>query len=237
MLIPTDPHSRAYATWTGALYLLIAVSGGFAIAYVPSVLHVPGDPQATLSQITAQRGLFLAGIGGDTVMILAEVMVTAMLFFKFRNVHPTLALAAALARFAMVAVMAGMLFFHAGLLALADPDSAFGAFSPPEREALAYLMLTMHDAGVWVWQIFFTAHLVLLGRLVAHSGMYPRLLGHALTLGGLGYILDSAYSFAFPETHWLGTIRIGLLVLVTAAEIGFALWLLFVGPKGPIEPQ
>ena len=106
-----------------------------------------------------------------------------------------------------------------------------------EREALAYLMLTMHDAGVWVWQIFFTAHLVLLGRLVAHSGMYPRLLGHALTLGGLGYILDSAYSFAFPETHWLGTIRIGLLVLVTAAEIGFALWLLFVGPKGPIEPQ
>ena len=61
-----------------------------------------------------------------------------------------LSLSAALARFAMVAVMAGMLFFHAGLMALADPSSPFAVFTDAEREALAYLMLTIHDAGVWI---------------------------------------------------------------------------------------
>lgn len=234
---PENPTSRAYAAWAGAFYLLIAVSGGFAIAYVPSVLHVPGDPAATLANVTSNKGLFLAGIGGDVVMMTAEIAVTAMLFFMFRQVSPTLSLAAALARFAMVAVMAGMLFFHAGLLALAEDDGAFAAFSQTERETLAYLMLRMHDSGVWIWQIFFTIHLVLLGQLVAASGQYPRLLGHALTLGGLGYFLDSAYAFAFPDAALLGYARIGLLVIVTLAEIGFALWLLLVGPRPVVGAQ
>lgn len=233
MHFPNDSQSRAFAAWAGAFYLTIAVSGGFAIAYVPSVLHVPGDPAATLEMIATHRGLFLAGIGGDIVMMAAEVMVTAMLFFMFRHVHAVLSLSAALARFAMVAVMAAMLFFHAGLVALADPASPFAVFAEAEREALAYLMLTIHDSGVWIWQIFFTIHLLILGRLILASGQYPKLLGYGLMLGGLGYVLDSVYAFAFPDLALLGQIRVALLAVVTISEVGFALWLLLRGPMRP----
>ena len=65
------------------------------------------------------------------------------------------------------------------------------------------------------------------------SGQYPRLLGYGLMLGGMGYLLDSAYAFAFPEAALLGQLRVALLVIVTISEVGFALWLLLRGPARP----
>lgn len=233
----SDPDSRSYARLVGALYLVIAVAGGFSIAFVPSQLQVVGDAAATFDNILSRRGLFHLGIAGDVVMMIAEVMVTAMLFFMFERVNRTLSMAAALARFAMVAVMAAMLFFHVAALDLVVPDGLLTTFTAEQRTDLAGLMLGVHDAGVWIWQIFFTMHLVLLGTLVAHSGAYPVLLGRALVVGGFGYILDSIYAFAFPDVAWLGLLRVGLLTIVTLAEISFALWLLIRGPRPSGRPD
>ncbi len=231
------PESRSYARLTGALYLVIAVAGGFSIAFVPSQLQVAGDAAATLDNILTRRGLFHWGIAGDVVMMVAEVLVTAMLFYMFERVNRTLSLAAALARFAMVTVMASMLLFYVAALNLAVPDSALTTFTAAQRTDLAGLMLEVHDAGVWVWQIFFTVHLVLLGTLVARSGSYPPLLGRALAIGAVGYLLDSIYAFAAPDMALLGRLRTGLLVVVTVAELSFALWLLLRGPRSvPTAP-
>lgn len=227
----TDPGSPAYARMTGALYLTIAVAGGFAILYVPAQLTVPGDPSATFDRIAAQRGLFHAGLLGDVVMMLAEVLVSAMLYFMFRPVNATLSLAASYARLMMVAVMAAMLFFHAGALALADGTVPLDSFSEIQRVQLAGLMRHVHDAGVWIWQVFFCLHLVLLGGLVMRSGRYPRLLGLGLIIGGTGYLVDSVQMFALPDVALLSAVRILLLLVVTVAEIGFALVLLLRGPR------
>lgn len=225
-----DPGSRSYARVAGALYLLIAVSGGFAIAFVPSQLYVPGDLGASVQSLIDARGLFLAGIGGDVVMMVSELLVTPMLFYMFRQTNPTLSLAAALARLTMVTTMAAMLMFHAAMLAFADGD-ALTAFSEEARLQLAGVMLYAHDSGVWVWQIFFTLHLWLLGTLILKSGLFPRLLGLGLIVGGAGYILDSAFAFAFPDVVLLGVLRAVLLGIVTLSEVGFALWLVIKGPR------
>lgn len=226
-----DPSSRAYARLTGALYLTIAVAGGFAILYVPGILDVAGDPAATFANIAQHRGLFHAGLVGDVVMMTAEVLVSVMLYFMFRPVNATLALAASYARLMMVAVMAAMLFFHAGSLALADGTVRLDSFSGAQRIELAGLMRHIHDAGVWIWQVFFSLHLVLLGVLVIRSGLYPRLLGAGLVVGGTGYLVDSVQMFAFPDAAVLEAVKISLLLVVTLAEVGFALWLLFRGPR------
>ncbi len=226
-----DPHTQIYARITGALYLIIAVAGGFAIAYVPAQLHIPGDPAATMLNIQNHRGLFNLGIAGDVVMLLAEVAATTMLYFMFRTVNPTLALMAAFARLSMAIVMGVMLMFHAGLLTLIDPDAALSSFSAAQRAELAGLMLHIHNSGVWVWQLFFALHLSILGLLVARSGRFPAILGYAMTVGAFGYLADSIVAFATPEAALLGQIRIGLLVIVTLAELGFALWLLILGPR------
>ena len=100
MSVFADPGSRSYARVAGALYLLIAISGGFAIAFVPAQLYVPGDLAASVQSLIDARGMFLAGIAGDVTMMVSELLVTPMLFFMFRSTNPTLSLAAALARLA-----------------------------------------------------------------------------------------------------------------------------------------
>lgn len=229
--------TRPQVRLTGGFYLLIAVAGGFSIAFVPSVLMVPGDPATSLQRIADQRWLFLAGIGGDAVMMLSELVVTVMLFRMFARTHSTVAGIAALARFAMVGVMAAMLLFHAGTLMLADAETATGAFHADQRAALGGVFLQMHDAGVWVWQLFFALHLVLLGWLTARSHVFPRLLGPALMVGSAGYLADSLHAVAFPDSDLLGMVKIGLLGIVTLAELGFALTLLVLAPIPGSGPE
>jgi hypothetical protein len=233
MFTTQNPQSRGYARTTGVLYLTIAAAGAYAIAYVPSQIIVPGDPAASLSAIAAHRGLFLSGILGDVVVIMAEIAATTMLYFMFKPVNATLSLMAAFARLSMAAVMAMMLFFQAGLLALLNPGSGLSEIPSEITTALAGNLIAMHGAGVAIWQVFFTLHLLILGHLIARSNLYPRLLGHALSLGGMGYLVDSIVSLNITTSPIPGYLQIALLSLVTLAEISFALMLTFRGPRHP----
>ena len=224
---PYTDHARL----TGCLYLGIAVLGAFSIAYVPSQIIVSGDATATVTNLIQQRGLYRLGIAADVGVMILEILVLSLLYTMFRPVSPTLSLAAAVARLSMVAVMSAMLFFHAGAGLLAEPGGTLTQFTAAQRADLAALFLDIHRAGVWIWQVFFTLHLVLLGALALRSGWVPRLLGWGLILGGAGYLLDSVYAYAFPEAGWLGALRIGLLAIVTLSELGFALWLAARGPR------
>lgn len=231
----SDPTSRRYARTTGLFYISVAFIGPFSILYVPSLFGGAANAATALANLTAQRGLFVAGAGGETLIMLIEVVLAAMLFFMFRTVNPTLSAIAGLSRFAEATVMGAMLLFSAAALSLADPATAPLAFDDGQRAGLVTMLLHAHDAGVWVWQLFFALHLALLGQLVARSGVYPRLIGHAMTMGSVGYVLDSLTAFAFPDSAVLPAITGVFLGIVTLAEIGFALWLVFRGPR-PTTP-
>ena len=229
----SDPLSRSYARWTGFFYLGIAIAGGFSIAYVPSQIVVAQDAGATVANILARTGLYHMGIAADLVVMVFELMAMTMLYFMFRHVSQTLSFAAAMARLSMVSVMSAMLFFHAGADLLAQSEQVMTHFTADQRADLAGFLLEMHRAGVWIWQVFFSMHLLLLGYLVVQSGRFPVLLGYGLMLGAAGYALDSIYAFAFPDVTWLGILRVGLLAVVTLSEVGFALWLIIRAPKAP----
>lgn len=233
----SNPDSTAYARMTGFFYLGIAVAGGFSIAYVPSQIVVAEDAAATVANIVNRNGLYHLGIAGDVVVMVFEIMAMTMLYFMFRPISPTLSFAAAMSRLSMVSVMSAMLFFHAGADLLAHSDAVMTNFSAEQRADVAGLLLEMHRAGVWIWQVFFALHLVLLGYLVLKSERFPRVIGLGLIIGAWGYLGDSVYAFAFPDVDWLGNLRIGLLAIVTISEVSFALWLLIRGPKAPRGAQ
>jgi Domain of unknown function (DUF4386) len=224
----TNPKHAARVA--GLLYVTIAVLGMFSIGYVPSVVFTFGDAAANAQSVLAHMGLFRLGLFADMLTILCEVALTAMLFALFKPVSHMLSLMATLARFGMIVVMAVNLVPYMAMLKLVSGAAYAAAIPPNQQQALAMLFLQMHEFGVYGWQIFFGAHLVVLGYLVAASGYFPRALGMLMMVGSFGYSLQAIEKFVLPGNQPLWTAVVGLLALVTIAEVAFALWLLIKGP-------
>ncbi len=99
------------------------------------------------------------------------------------------------------------------------------------RAEVVAALLYVHDAGVWVWQVFFTLHLMVLGWLVAGSQRFPRVLGYLMIAGSAGYLCDSLSAFVWPDASGLAVVTGVLLAVVSLAEVGFALWLVIRGQR------
>src|SRR5215212_8449555 len=162
-----------YARLTGLLLLLLVVVGPFSQLYVPSTLIVPGDATATADNIRASESLFLSGIVGQSVVFLTEIVLTALLYVLLRPVSRTLSLVAAFARLAMTVVMGVNLLPYFIALLLLSGAGYLTAFKPDQLDALALLSLNAHQYGIFVWQMFFGFHLVVLGYLIYKSGYFP----------------------------------------------------------------
>ncbi len=206
----------------GFTYLLIAVFGAFAIAYVPSQIIVPGDAQATFARLQTRTGLFQAGIFADVVVILAEIVLTAILYALLRPVDAVRSLIAAMARYAMVLVMAVNLMINVTAFMMAN-----GQLAGTPETVLA--LFEVHAMGVYLWGVLFGMHLLVLGALVCRSGYLPRLLGGLMFVGAFGYLIEGLTRIMALELPGLPWVVIGLLSLVTFGELAFALWLLVRG--------
>jgi Domain of unknown function (DUF4386) len=210
------------ARQAGLLYLLIALFGAFAIAYVPSQIIVADDAQATFARLQAQTGLFRAGVLADMMVILLELELTAILYFLLRPVDPVRSMIAAMARYGMVVVMLVNLLLNITAFMIAE-----GALAASPETVLA--LFEVHAMGVYLWGVLFGSHLLVLGILIWRSGYLPRVLGGALAIGAFGYLIEGLSQIVGLEYAISSWLIIGLLTLVTLAELGFALWLLIKG--------
>ena len=221
---------KTYARIAGILYLIIAVVGGFSILYVPSVILAPGDAAKTAANLLANQGLFGLGVVADVVVMTTEIVLSAMLFVLFKPTSPTLSMIAMVSRLTMVLVMAiNLLIYITPMLLLRDVDQ--GGLGIDQRQAAAQVLFEAHRYGIYIWDIFFGMHLAALGYLIVKSGYFPRLLGLAIVIGSLGYLLEGLLKVTFFENAALGTAVVVLLVVASVSELAFALWLLVRGPN------
>ena len=216
------------ARLAGFLILLIAVLAPFSILYLPSTFIVPGDAAATASNILASDGLFRLGIVVDSVVILLEIVVIAILYVLLRPVNRTLALVAVFARLAMTVVMGVNLFNSFGVLLLLSDAAYLTVFEPDQLHALVLLFLNLHESGVYIWQVFFALHWAAVGYLVFKSGYFPRILGIMLMVTCLGYLMDS-FAVLFPSSEAVSIVASVLLAAGVIGELSFTFWLLIKG--------
>lgn len=208
----------------GALYLAIACFGGFSIGYVPMAIVAPGDGVATANNLATNMGLFKLGVLADILVILIELALTAILYVMFRQAAPILSVTAMIARAGMAIVMGMNLVVWVMPLGLSGELTAQGD--------TIMMFFDAHALGIFVWQLFFGTHLLALGASILMTGFAPRLLGWGLFVGAFGYLVQGIAKLVFVDIAALNVLIIGLLVIVTLAELGFALWLLVRGPKG-----
>lgn len=215
-------NPKQMARTAGIIYLLIAVFGAFSIAYVPSQIIVPSDAAATLAQLQSQAWLFRAGIFADIVVIGLEIILVAILYFLLRPVDPVCSMVAAMARFAMILVMAINLFINATAFLMAQ-----GVLQGSPETILT--LFDIHAQGIFLWGVLFSIHLLVLGGLVFRSGYFPKLLGAAMAIGSFGYLIEGLSKLMGLENANLSLLVIALLTIVTIAELSFAVWLVAKG--------
>jgi hypothetical protein len=213
----------------GALYLTIAVCGGFSIGYVPSQIVVGGDAATTAANLMDQLGLFRLGVLADSAVILLEIAITVILYQMFRTASPRLSLLAMVSRLGMIVVMGiNLLLWVMPYVLLTQPMG----LNPADSQAFGQIFFEAHAVGIYVWQLFFGAHLLALGWIVLRTKLVPLLLGWGLFIGAFGYLIQGLVELTFTDVAALDITIIGLLTIVTLSELGFGFWLLIRGLRG-----
>lgn len=211
----------------GVLYLLIFFVGPFAFFMGRTSVVVPGDPAATVANMMASESSFRLGIVAETVIVLVEIVVSAMLYVIFRPVSRPLSLAAAFARFTQSIVQAVNLFTAVPALLLMAGAGYLAVFEPGQLNALVLLFSDVNAFMIIIWGLIFGFHLLLLGVLVYRSGFVPKILGILLVIGALGYLAQSYGHILVPQyDEILSTV---VIVLSIPGELLFTLWLLWKG--------
>lgn len=220
---------RSISRSTALLYLLLAVIGPFSLVYMPSTLIVPGDVATTVSNISNSIWLFRGGIVGEALIFLIEIAVPVLLYMIFRSANKTMALLAAFSRLAMALIQGVNLFnLLIPLMLISGAGSLTGA-DTNQLHNFVSLFLDAHQQGVYIWQLAFALHLLVLGYLVIQSGYLPKIIGGLLALGSLGYFADSFGNILLPGNEMASTVSMIFLLVATAGELGFMGWLFVKG--------
>lgn len=228
----TVASPKRLARIAGLLYLVVGILGGFAFAGVYTAMYAPGDPATTASNLVADAWLVRFGVAADLIQVVFWVFLSLTLFTLLRHVNAY----AARAMVVLVAIGASIsflniLFEFQGMRVATDP-AYLAAVGSAGSTALAMLMLDLQHFGYAIAGIFFGLWLVPLGYLAFKSGMFPKVLGIVLVVGGVSYLFDTLATFVAPEltalTHPVAALLGGV------AEISTLGYLLVKGVRSPV---
>jgi hypothetical protein len=218
---------NTYARMAGVLYLIITVAAIFAHFVIPEQFIVPGDAAATAANIAADPALFRIGaVGSELIILLAEVVLSVVLYLLLRPVNKTLAGLAAVYRLAMTTIHGLNLLNYFFVLELVNGNTMAAVFGPDQVQALMALFLEAHSVGFTLGVAFLVPHVLIVGVLIVRSGYFPKVLGFLFIAAGIGYLIDTVGLLLVSGY----TTTPGWIALVIAvAEIAFPIWLLVKG--------
>src|SRR5687768_2539133 len=216
----------------GFLYLVLAVTGGFSMLYVPSLI-VAGDAAATVANIRNHEVLFRLGVLSGLVSQVLFVFLALSLYRLFKHVDATLATTMVALVVAAVPVAFLNMLNQLAALHILGGAAYLSVFSPDQTNALVLLFLDLHSQGLLIVGVFWGLWLLPLGLLVMKSRVIPAFVGVLLIVACVGYLIDVVMRLLSPDNAAVVTaissvLKIGELVMI--------FWLLIRGVKTQPEP-
>ncbi len=187
----------------------------------PSLVD-PDSIEQTVRNIRSNEGPFLAAGFAYLAGFVGDVVVAWALYFLLRPVSRSLAALTAGFRAvqAVIAIGAVLHLFTAFRLLQTDSLAALGS------DHLHAQVLVLLGSFRYEWSlalVVFGIHLGLLGYLVYRSGYIPRLVGIALAIAGIGYIVYHLRPYLYPDAE------IGFVFAAFFGELVFLVWLAIWG--------
>jgi hypothetical protein len=213
-----------YARVAGVAMLLSIVFGLLGEMVLPGKIVVSRDPAATAANILGHPTLFRLSFAAYLVEGICDVALCVFFYILLRPVDRNLALLSAFFGIAsMVTYAVSESSFYAASLVLGD-SSGMGAFTPDQRNALAYLAIRISGAIAWLFLCLYATATMIRGYLITRSTYIPKFLGVLFILGGAGFFLRTA-------TYLLAPSYSSQLLLMPMAVAGISMmgWLLFRG--------
>jgi len=209
----------------GWLYLVLAVTGGFSMLYVPSLV-VPGNASATVANILAYESLFRLGIVSGLACQVVFVFLGLALYRLFRVVSEKRA--AVMKALVMAAVPVGFLNVLNLIAALrfAQGDGYLVTLDDTQRSMWTMFFLDLYAQGLAIVGIFWGLWLLPLGLLVVKSRFMPAFLGWLLVIACGGYMVDVLTRLLLPGAAASLSPITGLAKF---GEVVMILWLLIRG--------
>jgi hypothetical protein len=173
------------------------------------------------------EALWRIGIAAEILLLLCATALTAIFYVLLRPVSRVLALASVCFNVVSIAIEAvSALRLVEALFPLASPGY-LTAFTPEQRDALAYLAVRSHSYGFGIALLFFGCVCPLLGILIYRSGFLPRALGVLMMFAGACYLADSFALILSPPLA--DALFPWILLPPFVGESSLALWLLLKG--------
>jgi hypothetical protein len=202
----------------GALYFAMAILNGGGFALRTRIVDA-ADPAGTLARLIGDRAGLLtsvaANLAGQTVFLfLALALYELFEDFDRKRARTLFAIILAsipVSMLVQLGTVGALLFAQAG-----------------QPEAMVTLCLRLTEYGDFIAFIFWGLWIFPLGYLIWKSRYLPRLIGLALMVGCLGYLIKALGGFFWPEHQ---EIAAAFLIVTNIGEFSCMLWMLAFGAK------
>ncbi|HZG84819.1 DUF4386 domain-containing protein [Paenibacillus sp.] len=226
--------ARGAAVAGGVSLLLMAAAAAFAYGFVHQSLIVPGDSAATLDNLLASPALFRAGIFGWLVILICDIVAAWAVYLVLKPAHAGISLLGAWFRIGYAAILGAALLNLLVVSLLATPSAETPLLPLEQAQALTALLLAAFESSWSAGLIVFGAHLLLVSYLTFRLPAVPKWLSALLLLAAVGYLSIHSLQTLFPHNEgFIAILEYVFLVPMTAGELGFGIWLLWKGGKGP----
>ena len=211
--------NRQLAIITGASLIIMAIISAYVLGYGFAEIYPSENPDSFKANILSNSNLYrnmLIGMGG---ILFLDFLVSYTLYAYFKANSNKVALLMGVFR-----VMYTLIFSIATYqLTLNDAT----ALSQEQIVSNFYRFQTIWYSGL----IIFGFHVILLGYLMKWSMLIPKILWIITVVGGLSYILVHLLKLLLPKSETTALIEMFLVLPMTLAEMGLAVWLLAKGGK------
>lgn len=218
---------RKLALIGGIGYIIIFITGIYANFNVLEPLRSQ-DMVQTYHNLKEAKALFNSSIISFVFMVIADLVLTVVLFIMFRLDDPIRNSIAALFRFINVAFFTAALFYLFNVQSYLNLD----VVNETDVAALVEQSLSVFDTIWLTGLIFFGIHLLLLSKVLCTSKKVHKSISGLLFIAGVGYVVDSCLQFYY--TDYASIQHVSTIIVVIPGLIGelsLTFWLLFKGGK------
>ncbi len=207
---------------TGVAYALVfgisIIGNGF---YLEKVLE-KGNWLLTYQNILEYPLTFRIGISSWFVVIICDVIVAWGIYLLFRSTNKELALLTAWMRiiFASIYAIGFLQLFE--LSTLIHDNDYINSFHQNQLVTQTMLSIKHYDSYVNLSFLFFGLHIGLLAYLILRSKLISRLIGYALIIACIGYLINSFGSFIskdFANNQYLFIVFVAIPAIISELSL------------------